>query len=67
MSPPSLLPSQESSDSMFNPDSPSQAGPANAQEMARNNIVREMVETERKYVQDLEHMQVCKFQLRLCN
>ncbi|KAK7472499.1 Guanine nucleotide exchange factor for Cdc42p [Stygiomarasmius scandens] len=31
--------------------------PANAQEAARNNIVREMVETERKYVQDLEIMQ----------
>jgi cell division control protein 24 len=33
--------------------------PANAQETARNNIIREMVETERKYVQDLEIMQVC--------
>jgi cell division control protein 24 len=32
--------------------------PANAQEAARNNIIREMVETERKYVQDLEIMQV---------
>lgn len=32
--------------------------PANAQEQARNNIIREMVETERKYVQDLETMQV---------
>ncbi|KAG6832840.1 hypothetical protein H0H87_000194 [Tephrocybe sp. NHM501043] len=31
--------------------------PANAQETARNNIIREMVETERKYVQDLEIMQ----------
>ncbi|KAF8658263.1 hypothetical protein AX16_002039 [Volvariella volvacea WC 439] len=31
--------------------------PATAQEAARNNIVREMVETERKYVQDLEVMQ----------
>jgi len=33
--------------------------PANAQEAVRNNIVRELVETERKYVQDLEVMQVC--------
>ncbi|KAG6917233.1 hypothetical protein DXG01_003347 [Tephrocybe rancida] len=33
------------------------APPANAQETARNNIIREMVETERKYVQDLEIMQ----------
>ncbi|KAF5385945.1 hypothetical protein D9615_002660 [Tricholomella constricta] len=31
--------------------------PANAQETARGNIIREMVETERKYVQDLEIMQ----------
>ncbi|KNZ80276.1 Rho guanine nucleotide exchange factor scd1 [Termitomyces sp. J132] len=31
--------------------------PANAQETARNNIIRELVETERKYVQDLEIMQ----------
>nr|QHW03305.1 guanine-nucleotide exchange factor Cdc24 [Flammulina velutipes] len=31
--------------------------PASAQESARNNIIREMVETERKYVQDLEIMQ----------
>ena len=35
-----------------------QGPPANAQENARNNIIREIVETERKYVQDLEHMQV---------
>ncbi|KAF8639563.1 hypothetical protein AX17_001465 [Amanita inopinata Kibby_2008] len=33
------------------------ATPANAQDSARNNIVREIVETERKYVQDLEVMQ----------
>jgi hypothetical protein len=32
--------------------------PANAQESARNNIIKETVETERKYVQDLEIMQV---------
>ncbi|KAJ8076812.1 Guanine nucleotide exchange factor for Cdc42p [Marasmius tenuissimus] len=31
--------------------------PSNARENARNNIVREIVETERKYVQDLEIMQ----------
>ncbi|KAH8119326.1 hypothetical protein DFH11DRAFT_1501691 [Phellopilus nigrolimitatus] len=57
MSPPSSLPSHESTDSLLNPDSPMQAAPINAQENARNNIIREMVETERKYVQDLEHMQ----------
>lgn len=34
------------------------SSPASAQENARNNIIREIVETERKYVQDLEHMQV---------
>ena len=57
-SPPSLLPSHESTDSLINPDSPMQSAPVNAQENARNNIIREIVETERKYVQDLEHMQV---------
>lgn len=42
-----------------------QASPASSQETARNNIIREIVETERKYVQDLEHMQVsrCHFAL----
>ncbi|KAL5485136.1 CDC24 [Sanghuangporus weigelae] len=57
VSPPSLLPSHESTDSLINPDSPMHSAPANAQENARNNIIREIVETERKYVQDLEHMQ----------
>ena len=33
----------------------------NGKEAARNNIVREMVETERKFVQDLEIMQVRVF------
>lgn len=37
---------------------PSVPVPANAQEAARNNIIKEIVETERKYVQDLEVMQV---------
>lgn len=32
--------------------------PSNPKESAQNNIIREMVETERKYVQDLEIMQV---------
>lgn len=59
MSPPSTLAAQESTDSLLNPDSPKVPAPANAQEAARNNIIREIVETERKYVQDLEHMQVC--------
>ena len=58
MSPPSVIPSQDSADSLVHPDSPVQPPAANAQETARNNIVRELVETERKYVQDLEHMQV---------
>ena len=35
-----------------------QPQPASAKENARNNITREIVETERKYVQELEHMQV---------
>jgi cell division control protein 24 len=53
---PSLLSSHDSFDS-FATDSPV-APPANAQESARNNIIKEMVETERKFVQDLEIMQV---------
>jgi cell division control protein 24 len=54
--PPSVAPS-ESSDSLV-------AGAAavsttlSAKERDRNNILREMLETERKYVQDLEVMQV---------
>ncbi|KAI6121605.1 hypothetical protein F5141DRAFT_1022959, partial [Pisolithus sp. B1] len=55
LSPP-LLTSQESIDSLIS-DVPNTAIPANAQEAGRNNIVREIVETERKYVQDLEVMQ----------
>lgn len=53
---PQLLTPQESIDSLIN-DVPNTAVPANAREAARNNIIREMVETERKYVQDLEVMQ----------
>ena len=34
--------------------------PATGKEAARNNIVREMVETERKFVQDLEIMLVSR-------
>jgi cell division control protein 24 len=33
--------------------------PKDSAQTAQNNIIREMVETERKYVQDLEIMQVC--------
>lgn len=32
--------------------------PKDSAQTAQNNIIREMVETERKYVQDLEIMQV---------
>lgn len=56
-SPPAMLSSQDSTDSLTT-DVPSVPTPVNAQETARNNIIREMVETERKYVQDLEIMQV---------
>jgi hypothetical protein len=55
-----MMSSQDSADS-FTTDIPSAPTPVNAQETARNNIIREMVETERKYVQDLEIMQVCVF------
>ena len=33
--------------------------PKDSAQTAQNNIIRETVETERKYVQDLEIMQVC--------
>ncbi|KAI0041006.1 hypothetical protein FA95DRAFT_1591168 [Auriscalpium vulgare] len=57
LSPPSpTLTSQDSLDSLA-PETPLMPVPANAQEAARNNIIRELVETERKYVQDLEVMQ----------
>jgi cell division control protein 24 len=54
---PAFMSSHDSYDSLVS-DSPSVMPPANAQEAARNNIIREMVETERKFVQDLEIMQV---------
>ena len=58
MSPPSLT-ANDSTDSLGNLESPMQGGSVSAREMARNNRVREIMETERKYVQELEHMQVC--------
>ena len=56
-SPPSLSSAHQSTDSIVC-DTPHLSQPVNAQEAARNNIIRELVETERKYVQDLEVMQV---------
>ncbi len=48
---------QDSSESISSdPNAPNP--PATTQDGARSNIIREMVETERKYVQDLEIMQV---------
>jgi hypothetical protein len=40
------------------PDTPAIPTPVNGPDAERNNIIRELVETERKYVQDLEVMQV---------
>jgi cell division control protein 24 len=60
-----MLPSQASTDSLSTDSFPAST-PVNAQEAARNNIIREMVETERKYVQDLEIMQVCQLNPLLC-
>ena len=58
MSPPSLS-AHESTDSLAQTfESPAQSGPVSAQEKDRNFIIREIMETERKYVQELEHMQV---------
>ncbi|KAG6372412.1 hypothetical protein JVT61DRAFT_7885 [Boletus reticuloceps] len=51
-----LLASQESIDSLANHTLNAATAP-NVHDAARNNIIREMVETERKFVQDLEVMQ----------
>ena len=40
------------------PDTPTISTPANGPDAERKNIIRELVETEHKYVQDLEVMQV---------
>ncbi|KAF9268658.1 hypothetical protein L218DRAFT_853032 [Marasmius fiardii PR-910] len=53
---PPYMSSHDSHDSLAL-DASSSPAPSNARETARNNIVREIVETERKYVQDLEIMQ----------
>ncbi|EIM81079.1 uncharacterized protein STEHIDRAFT_86345 [Stereum hirsutum FP-91666 SS1] len=50
-------PMPEDSTESLTATTPSVPVPANAQEAARNNIIKEIVETERKYVQDLEVMQ----------
>jgi cell division control protein 24 len=60
--PPAPSPSLDGNSSYDNLLSDALPQPANAQEMARNNTIREMVETERKYVQDLETMQVRSMQ-----
>ncbi|KAF5393196.1 hypothetical protein D9757_000538 [Collybiopsis confluens] len=52
---PPYMSSHDSFDSLSDPHT--SLAPAGSREAARNNIVREMVETERKYVQDLEIMQ----------
>jgi cell division control protein 24 len=54
---PTLMSTHDSIDSLIG-DVSSTPVPTNAQEAAKNNIIRELVETERKYVQDLEIMQV---------
>lgn len=35
--------------------------PTNAKESERDHVIKEILDTERKYVQDLEIMQVCMF------
>jgi cell division control protein 24 len=57
-SPVSLALSQSSDSLTLDGTSTSTLVNINPKENARNNIVRELVETERKYVQDLETMQV---------
>ena len=56
-SPPSEFSPHDSFNSM-GPNIPAMPIPANGPDAERNNIIRELVETERKYVQDLEVMQV---------
>jgi cell division control protein 24 len=56
-SPPSLSSAHQSTDSIAS-DTHHSPQPVSAREAARSNIIRELVETERKYVQDLEVMQV---------
>ncbi|KAF5351656.1 hypothetical protein D9756_007738 [Leucocoprinus leucothites] len=56
-SPPPSPPSIHANDSLDSLSSDTFPQPADAKEAARNNIIREIVETERKYVQDLETMQ----------
>ncbi|KAG2079086.1 hypothetical protein BDR04DRAFT_1124128 [Suillus decipiens] len=55
LSPP-LMSTHDSIDSLVG-DVQNAPVPAGPQDAARNNIIRELVETERKYVQDLEVMQ----------
>ncbi|KAF9038285.1 hypothetical protein BDZ89DRAFT_1010693 [Hymenopellis radicata] len=54
---PPYMSTHDSHDSLNTDHPTSSVPPATAQESARTNIIREMVETERKYVQDLEIMQ----------
>jgi cell division control protein 24 len=63
-SPPSAFSPHDSFDST-GPDIPAIPTPANGPDTERNNIIRELVETERKYVQDLEVMQVRTSRLSL--
>lgn len=56
---PPYLSSHDSFDSLSDPHL--SIPPAGSREAARSNRVRELVDTERKYVQDLEIMQVCSY------
>lgn len=56
-SPPSSFSTYESFDAT-GLDIPAIPTPSNGPDAERSNIIRELVETERKYVQDLEVMQV---------
>ena len=56
-SPPLESSAQNTTDVVTHPSSPVGAT-GDPRESSRNNVIREIVFTERKYVQDLEHMQV---------
>lgn len=60
-SPPTLSSAQSSTESFTSETVVGTPPPLSSKETARNNIIRELVETERKYVQDLEVMQASHF------
>jgi cell division control protein 24 len=66
LTPPSLAssyPSFAGSSASFDSEAPSASVTLNSKDQERRNIILELINTERKYVGDLEVMQVCARQL----